>query len=71
MLSPDNDSIKDVGIFNAENPMARNDDGLIVKLIFSRRPFANFLMLLKLLTYIIDINSINVSNKKNGTQLGK
>ena len=48
MLSPDNDSMMDVGIFIAENPMAGSYDGLIVKPIFSRIPFANFLMLLKL-----------------------
>ncbi|WP_458720377.1 hypothetical protein [Candidatus Nitrosocosmicus sp. R] len=42
MLSPDNDSIKNVGIFNAENSMARNDDGLIVKPLFSRIPFLIF-----------------------------
>ncbi|MDF0680679.1 MAG: hypothetical protein P0116_06915 [Candidatus Nitrosocosmicus sp.] len=41
MFSPDKDGIKDVGIFNAENPMSINDYGLIVKHILSRIPFAN------------------------------
>jgi len=65
MLSPDNDSMMDVGIFIAENPMAGSYDGLIVKPIFSRIPFTNFKDFNAFLTYIIDINSINVSNKKN------
>ena len=42
MLSPYKDGIKDVGIFNAENPMGWNDDGIIAKPIFSRIPFTNF-----------------------------
>lgn len=40
--SPDKDGIIDVGIFNTENPMGWNDDGIIAKSIFSRIPFTNF-----------------------------
>ena len=58
-------------IINAENPMARNDDSLIVKPIFSRYLLLIFWCFWSFLIDIIDINSMNVSIMNNGMQLGK